>query len=235
MTKIRALVVDDEPIPRRILSSMISQVDWMELVGQADRGKLAIDVINAREPDVVFLDVRLPDLSGLDVMEKATHRPDVVFTTAYDEYAIQALHLGALDYLVKPFGHTRFLEAAERVRGRVAANTSVPRWPARLYVRDRGIVVPVAVDRLERIEAQGDYCLLFADGHQFLVQRSLGEIERLLDPERFVRVHRSHIINLDQVKGFRPFDARRYIVAMRGGFELTASIAGTRLLRALVL
>jgi two-component system LytT family response regulator len=232
--KLRALVVDDEPVPRRMLCAMVSRVEWMELAGEADRGAVAIDAINAREPDVVFLDIRLPDLSGFDVIEQASHRPDVVFTTAYDEYAIQALQLGALDYLVKPFGQNRFLEAAERVRSRVAAHNTKQRWPTRVYVRDRGIVVPVAIDRLERVDAQGDYSALYAGGQTLLVQRTLGEMEAVLDPQRFVRVHRSHLINLDHVTSFRPFDGRRYVVVMRSGAEITASVAGTRLLRALV-
>jgi two-component system, LytTR family, response regulator len=232
--KLRALVVDDEPVPRRLLCAMVSRVEWMELAGEADRGAVAIDAINAREPDVVFLDIRLPDLSGFEVIEQASHRPDVVFTTAFDQYAIQALQLGALDYLVKPFGQNRFLEAAERVRSRVAANNTKQRWPARIYVRDRGIVVPVAIDRLERVDAQGDYSVLSAGGQTLLVQRTLGEMEAVLDPQRFVRVHRSHLINLDHVTSFRPFDGRRYVVVMRSGVEITASVAGTRLLRALV-
>lgn len=233
--KLRALVVDDEPVPRRLLCAMVADVEWMELVGEADRGSVAIDAINAREPDVVFLDIRMPDLSGFEVIERVAHRPDVVFTTAHDEYAIQALQLGALDYLVKPFGPNRFLEAAERVRKRVSTAPAQQAWPQRLYVRDRGIVVPVATDRIERIEAQGDYSLLCAGPSALLVQRPLGELESLLDPQRFLRVHRSHIVNLDLVASFRPFDARRYVVVMRSGFEITASTAGTRLLRSLVL
>jgi len=241
--KIRALVVEDEPVPRRLLCGMVAQVEWMELIGEADRGSAAAAAIDAREPDVVFMDIRLPDVSGFDVIERAAHRPDVIFTTAHDEYVIRALQLGAVDYLVKPFGQTRFLEAAERVRARLlvpeAARERVAnarrRSPNRIYVRDRGIVVPVALDRLERIEAQGDYSLLCAGGQTLLVQLALGTIEPLLDVQRFVRVHRSHIINLDLVTSFRPFDARRYCVVMRSGFEITASIAGTRLLRSLVL
>lgn len=233
--KIRALVVDDEPVPRRLLCSMVAQVDWMELAGEADRGSAAIEAINGREPDVVFLDIRMPDLSGFEVIERAAHRPDVIFTTAYDAYAIQALQLGALDYLVKPFGQLRFLEAAERVRTRIAAPDPKQRWPHRIYVRDRGIVVPVAVERIERVEAQGDYSLLVCPGSRpLLVQRPLGELEAMLDPERFLRVHRSHLVHLDHVASFRPFDGRRYVVTMRSGFEITASAAGTRLLRALV-
>lgn len=233
--KIRAFIVDDESGPRRILAAMISRIDWMEFAGEAGRGRQAIDAINAREPDVVFLDIRLPDLSGFDLLENVVHRPDVVFTTAHDEYAIRALQLGAVDYLVKPFGQHRFLEAAERIRSRIATNSSArQRWPARIYVRDRGIVVPVAIDRLERIEAQGDYSAFWVGSQTLLVQRPLGEVAPLLDPQRFLRVHRSHIINLDHVTSFRPFDARRYVVQMRSGFEITASVAGTRLLRALV-
>src|SRR5688500_11035921 len=243
--KARTLVVDDEPIARRLLCAMVTGIEWMELIGHADRGATAARIIDEQEPDLVFLDIKLPDASGIEVAETAHHRPEFVFTTAHDEFAIRALQLGAVDYLVKPFGRNRFREASERAKARlahaVASSGSAPaREPhrsgalTRLYVRDRGLVVPVLMQRVERIEAQGDYSLLCTDSRQLLALIGIGELEPMLDPSRFVRVHRSHIVNLDYVAAFRPFDARRFVVMLKGGFEVTASAAGSRMLRPLI-
>jgi two-component system, LytTR family, response regulator len=244
---LRTLVVDDEPIPRRLLCSMISTVDGLELIGEAKNGQAAVDMIDAHEPDLVFLDVKLPDFSGIEVLERSAFRPEVVFTTAYDEYAIRALQLGALDYLLKPFGRTRFLEAIQRVRERIASSvrdrdtSDESRVPARqrpakrIYVRDRDSMIPVTLDRVERIEAQGDQSALRIQNRMLVAQLGLGELEPLLDPERFVRVHRSHIVNLDHVAALRPYDERRLAVVMKDGFQVVASRSGTRLLRGRIL
>ena len=245
--RLRTLVVDDEPVACRLLCSLVADVEWMELIGHSDRGALATRIIEEQEPDVVFLDIKLPDISGIEIAEAVHHRPHVVFTTAHDEYAIRALQLGAVDYLVKPFGRRRFVEAAERVRqrvdradngapgGRDATHASVREPAKRVYVRDRGVVIPVLLERVDRIEAQGDYCLLCTGGRELLALVGIGKLEPMLDPHRFVRVHRSHIVNLDFVAAFRPFDARRYVVVMKNGLEITASAGGTRTLRGLIL
>jgi two-component system LytT family response regulator len=242
---VRTLVVDDEPIARRFLCSMVAGVEWMELVGRADCGFTAARLIDEQEPDLVLLDIKLPDISGIELAEAARHRPEFVFTTAYDEFAIRALQLGAVDYLVKPFGSGRFHEAADRVKARLdrhdnrrstipQGETSPPRIGTRIYVRDRGLIVPVLLQRIERIEAEGDYCLLCVDSQRLLAPIGMGELESMLDPNRFVRVHRSHIVNLDFVLAFRPLDARRFSVVMKSGVELTASGAGSRTLRELI-
>jgi two-component system, LytTR family, response regulator len=242
---VRTLVVDDEPIARRFLCSMVATVEWMELVGKADCGSTAARLIDEQEPDLVLLDIRLPDVSGIELAEAARHRAEFVFTTAYDEFAIRALQLGAVDYLIKPFGSTRFREAADRVKAKLdrddtgrngiaRADTHPSRTVTRIYVRDRGLIVPVLLQRVERIEAQGDYSLLCTESRRLLALTGIGELESMLDPDRFIRVHRSHIVNLDFVVAFRPLDARRLAVMMKSGVELAASGAGSRTLRGLI-
>jgi two-component system LytT family response regulator len=247
---VRTLIVDDEPLARRFLCSMVAGVEWLELVGTADCGTTAARLIDEQEPDLVLLDIRLPDISGIELAEAALHRPEFVFTTAYDEFAIRALQLGAVDYLVKPFGAIRFREAADRVRTKIdrekidregksrarltPGGTRSSHSMTRIYVRDRGLIVPVLLQRVERIEAQGDYCLLCTETRRLLALIGIGELEASLDPDRFVRIHRSHIVNLDFVVAFRPLDARRFGVSMKSGVELTASGAGSRTLRALI-
>lgn len=239
--RLRTLVVDDEAIPRRRLCSMVAGVDWLELIGTVPSGAAAAAMIDGHEPDLVFLDIKLPDISGLDVIQRTAHRPHVVFTTAYDEYAIRALQLGALDYLLKPFGRRRFLQAARRVRQRLAdapGPGAEPRRPPshpalsrRILVRDRDDVIPVAIDQVQRVAADGDSSALHVQSQRLLAPVTLGELEAVLDPQRFLRVHRSHIVNLDWVASFRPYDARRFLVVMRDGFTLIASRAGTQLLK----
>jgi two-component system LytT family response regulator len=238
---LRTIVIDDEPIPRRFLRTLVGDVDWLELVGDAADGATALAMIETHEPDLLFLDVRLPDLSGIEVLERCGQRPAVVFTTAHDQYAIRALQLGAVDYLLKPFGRQQFLDSIARVRQRLAEHVAPaaesPRPPAprsRIYVRSGEVMLPVALESVERIEARGDCSILIESGRRHIAGIGLGEIEPLLDPQRFVRVHRSHIVNLDSIAALRPFDARRFQVVMKDGFQLTASRNGTRLLRELV-
>jgi two-component system, LytTR family, response regulator len=251
---IRALVIEDEPLARRQLRELATGVPWLSCVGEVGDGAAAVRAIDELRPDLVFLDIRMPELSGLEVLERTEHEPAVIFTTAFDQYAVAAFELGALDYLLKPFGRERFLAAVERARrtlgaarpdegdsdsstlarARAALGTSA--GPAeRIFVRDHGRIVPIPVRDIERLEAEDDYVAVHARGRRFLVYLPLGEFERRLDPERFLRVHRSHVVNLDFVTALVPFDAARLQVEMRDGTKLMASRARSRELRHLAI
>ena len=248
----RVLVVEDEPLARAKLRALVDELPWAECVGEAADGRAALAMLDALRPDVVFLDIELPELSGLEVLARATHQPAVVFTTAYDRYAVSAFELAAVDYLLKPFGRERFQAAAERARRAAvpAADDEPP--PAerarralaelgaggpltRLLVRDRGRITPIAVRDVERLEAEDDYVALHAHGRRHLVYLPLNEFEQRLDPAQFVRVHRSHIVNLDFVRHLVPFDAGRLQVEMRDGTRVLASRARSKALRELAL
>ena len=243
MTRLRALIVEDEPLARQQLGALIEEVPWLQCIGEAANGKVAVQMIDELEPDLVFLDIRMPELSGLEVLERITHEPGIIFTTAFDEHAVSAFELGALDYLLKPFGRERFGAALERarralevstddpVRDRVAAALKSDEPVQRVFVRDRGRIVPIPVAEIERLEAEDDYVALFARARRFLVQVALGDLERRLDPARFLRVHRSHIVNLDHVSALVPYDATRLQIEMRDGTKLMASRTRSRELR----
>lgn len=245
---VRALIAEDEPLARRTLREFVSEVEWLELVGEAEDGRVAVRLINKLEPDLVFLDVRMPELSGLDVLERIDHRPAVVFTTAFDHYAVTAFELEAIDYLVKPFGRKRFHTTLERVRQRLhepgtddeepvadRARAALSNGPVRrLFARKGGTIVPFAVESVVRVEAGENYLVVYAAGEKYLLSASLGDLERRLDPERFRRIHRSHIINLDHVKEITPYDDRRLAVTMRDGSSVVASRSGSQGLRELV-
>ena len=246
----RVLIVEDEPLARGKLRALVDALPWATCVGEAADGRTALEQLDALRPDLVFLDIELPEMNGLDVLARARHAPAVVFTTAYDRYAVSAFELAAVDYLLKPFGRERFLAAAERARKALAAvaddeppaaerarralaETAGPL--TRLLVRDRGRITPIAVRDIERLEAEDDYVALHAHGRRHLVYLPLGEFEARLDPAQFVRVHRSHIVNLDFVKHLVPFDAGRLQVEMRDGARILASRARSKALRELAL
>jgi two-component system LytT family response regulator len=245
MTRVvTAFVVEDEPLARRRLRDLSRTVPWLEVVGEASNSVDAVTAIDKLRPDAVFLDVRLARGSGLDVLAGIAHRPAVVFTTAFDKYAVTAFELGAVDYLLKPFGRERFARAAERLRAalvRATDGSSVDRarelmqGPAvsRLFVRDAGRIVPLRVSSIERVQAADDFVLVFAGTRQFLLAVTLSDLAARLDPETFLRVHRSHLINLDHVAACVPRDDSRFDITMRSGATITASRQRSRIVRTL--
>jgi two-component system LytT family response regulator len=240
---LRVLIADDEPPARQQLLDLLGEVSWVRCVGAAADGAAAVADVERLRPDVLFLDIEMPVLSGLAVLERVQHRPAVVFTTAYDRYAVAAFELAALDYLLKPFGRERLRAALDRARLAVAersalsilerARDAAPRStpPKRFFVRDSGRIVPIAVRDIQRVEARDDYVDVVAGGRSYLVHLPLAEFERRLDPSRFARIHRSRIVNLDHVVGFTPYDASRLQVEMKDGTRLVASRQRSRALR----
>jgi two-component system LytT family response regulator len=255
MSRIRALIVDDEPLARRTLREILADVPWLECVGEADTGTRAVEMIDALTPDLVLLDIEMPELTGIQVLDRIAHEPAVIFTTAYDRYAVSAFELEALDYLLKPFGRERCLAALERARRALPAagraNGSPATTPSlaerarsvmadsgpltRLFVRDRDRIVPVAASEIERLEAADDYVEVHTRTRSYLVYLTLNDFERRLDPERFIRVHRAHIVNLDCVKQLVPFDGSRMQVEMRDGTKILASRTRSKELRQLAI
>jgi len=242
--EIRALVVEDEPHARQSLREYAADVPWLRLVGEAADGTGALEAIDRLAPDLVFLDVRLPELSGLEVLARISHRPEVVFTTAYDRFALEAFELGALDYLLKPFGRQRFVAALERVRERMGGARVPPieralgafETPARrLFARTREAIVPIAVETIVRLQARDDYVEVSTTSGRHLLHVTLSGLLAKLDPERFRQVHRSHAVNLDFVDSLRSFDDRRLSLRLRDGTEIVASRAASEELRRLVL
>jgi two-component system LytT family response regulator len=240
------LVVDDEPPARRTLRDFLAGVDWIEEVREAGDGAAAVKAIDGWQPDLVFLDVVMPGATGLEVLGRIAHRPHVIFTTAFDQHALTAFELGALDYILKPFGRDRLGAALERARvvlatdpaaavERARAALAGPTPPARVFVRDGARIVALDLAEVELVEADDDYATFHHRGRRYLVRLRLQDLEARLDPRRFVRVHRSHIVNLDFVAACEPFDAWRLQVVLTTGRRIVASRAGTRLLKALVL
>lgn len=236
---VRALVCDDEPLARRAMQEYLADVDWIEVEATASDGREALRLIHKIEPDLVFLDVRMPGMSGVQVLEALEHRPAVVFTTAHDEYAISAFEHGAVDYLVKPFGRDRLIRTLDRVRVRLLGEAGGPAaegaetrsYTNRLFARRRGATVPVLVDAIRHVEAVDGGVVIHADGERLELDASLGEVEQRLDPTDFVRVHRAHVINLAHVSAIQRYDERRLMVRLDDGTKIIASRGGSQALR----
>ncbi|MGZ6058100.1 MAG: LytR/AlgR family response regulator transcription factor [Myxococcaceae bacterium] len=240
--RIRALVVDDEPLARARLKELIAELAWLEQVGEAASGAEAIAALDRLRPDLVFLDIQLPGISGLEVLRTTRHTPAIVFTTAHDRFAVTAFELGALDYILKPFGRERFGQAMQRAKpvlearlGGGAAERArdvLAEGPLlRLFVRDGGRIVPLPLTAVERIQACDDVVLVHAGERVYRLNVPLADLERRLDPRVFVRIHRSHLVNLEHVASLEPLDDSRLEVQLRSGLRLMASRQRSRALR----
>ena len=255
--RIAVLVVDDEPVARAGLQQLLAEIDWLECIGEADNGEAAVQAIDTLRPDLVLLDIQMPGLSGLEVLGRIRHQPMVVFTTAYAQHAVTAFELGALDYLLKPFGEERLHAALERVRALLGEprpsafdrfSEAMAHAPMqRLFVRTGRSIVPLPVREIAWFEAVGDYIAAHigaaahignahigaaqGGGAQHVLHLSLAQLEMRLDPQRFVRIHRTHIVNLDHVAAFRRELNGHVVAELKDGTCLAVSRTKARELR----
>lgn len=239
---LQALIADDEPLARRLLAEYLQAHADITVVAEADNGLAAARAITELKPDLVFLDIQMPKLTGLEVLELTGRRDGVVFTTAHDQHALRAFELHAVDYLLKPFAQDRFdaaLARARRLLGQPApgldqlVSPTAPRI-ARVLVRDHdsaGGLQVLLVDDIAYIEAQADNVAFHAHGREHLKAQRISELEAQLDPVRFVRVHRSFIINLAQLQGLERTDSDAYIARMKNGKRIPVSRSGYDKLR----
>jgi two-component system, LytTR family, response regulator len=243
---IRAVIVEDEPLARQTINDFVAGEKWLKIVGETSDGDQAVSMIDELKPDLVFLDVRIPGLTGLEVLQRVHHDPEVVFTTAHSDHAITAFELEAVDYILKPFGRRRFRQALDRVQRRLIGNAQTsgeqPRAPrdnstgylTRLFVRDaRARIIQVRVAEVTRLLGADDYVELFAHNTSYLARLTLNQFEERLDPKRFRRIHRSAIVNLDHLVSCREVD-RRLAVKLSDGSEVVASRSGSQSLRELL-
>jgi two-component system LytT family response regulator len=238
---VRAVIVDDEPLARERLRSLLSERPGYELVAECPDGEAAVAVVGRECPDLVFLDVEMPGLDGFGVLEALgpDAPPHVIFVTAYDRYAVRAFDVRALDYLLKPIQRPRFDEALARLEARRERGGTPEEWaaiqdllrelrarrgyPSRLVVRSGARVAFVPTGEVEWIEADGNYARIHAGGRDYLLRDTMKALEARLDPDRFVRIHRSAIVNLDRIATVEPYFHGEYVVTLTGGRRLTAT------------
>jgi two-component system LytT family response regulator len=243
MTTRTVFIAEDEPLAREVLRDAIYAHTGLRLVGEAADGASALAQINQIRPDVVFMDIQMPEMTGLEVLRRLTCAPHIVFTTAYDQYAVTAFELNAVDYLLKPFTRARFDAAVARLLEPVrpapevvgeALTQAVQRTQGRLeriLVRDRGRIFPLALNDIEYLKADSKYTAIIARGQTFLVRIGISELEAQLDPARFIRIHRSALVNLDFVDSMKADDQSQLLIQMRDGTSLMASREASKVLR----
>lgn len=226
-TKIRTLIVDDEPLARSNIAVLLRRDPEIEIVGECGSGVEALTAIPKARPDLVFLDVQMPECDGFDVLEMLGNDLPVavVFVTAYDQYALQAFEAGALDYILKPFDNARFDLALARAKQRIARSkdTTPPGKPERLAIKSVGQVLFVKLSEIDWIEAADYYACLHVGPKTHLLRRSMSELEKELDPAVFARIHRSTIVNMDRVRGLRSGEDGEYEVLLESGTRLRLS------------
>jgi two-component system LytT family response regulator len=241
----RTLIVDDEVPARERLKRLLTDVEGVDLVGEAEDGIQAVEMIEADKPDLVFLDIQMPGLDGFGVIEALEDPPLIIFVTAYDQYAIQAFEVNALDYLLKPFTRQRLEKAVRRARQELADEEDVAarlgplleslaaqgRYLARLAVRARDRIRVLDVSEVDWIGVEGERVTVYVGDEVYSVRRTLGELEARLDPARFFRAHRSAIVNLDRVAEVIPWFKGSHKLRLATGVEVELSRAQARALR----
>ena len=222
---IRALIVDDEPLARERIRMLLTDEPQIEIVAESANGTEALRDIQRLTPDLVFLDVQMPELTGFEVLYRLeqTRMPVIIFVTAYDQYALKAFEAGALDYLLKPFDNARFVHALSRAKERVLQNKKSPAKTDRFMIKSTGQISFVKIAEIDWIEAADYYACLHVGAKSHLLRRRMSELERELDGETFCRVHRSSIVNLNRVRGLEMNAEGDFEVVLDGGRKLRLS------------
>jgi two-component system LytT family response regulator len=237
MEKIRVLIVDDEPLAREGIRMRLAQEPDIEVIGECSNGRRAVTVIERDSPDLVFLDIQMPRLDGFGVIAAigARRMPQVIFVTAYDEHALRAFEVHALDYLLKPIDGARFLEALARARSRIRGNelqeqlhallASIKfeeKYLTRLSIKTGGRILFLSAEEIDWIEAADNYVLVHAGSDSHLLHTTMNSLEERLDPGAFLRIHRSTIVNLQRIKEMHPMFHGEYRIILKDGTELAS-------------
>ncbi len=243
---ISAVVVDDETLAREVLREHLALHPEISVVGECSNGFDAVKVITETKPDLVFLDIQMPKLNGFEVLELVEHAPAVVFVTAFDQYALKAFEVHAVDYLLKPFSRERFEEALRHVEDRLhhskplpvreiaAAAQSADVPLERILVREGSKVHVIPAEKVDYIEAQDDYVAIRTEGKNLLKQHRLSDLETSMDQHRFVRIHRKYILNIDRLARIELYAKDSRVAILKDGTKLLVSRAGYEKLKKLL-
>ena len=240
-TRIRALVIDDEPLARDMIREMLESDPHVEIIAECANGREAVAAIKSLSPDLIFLDIQMPELGGFEVLESldSGSAPYVIFATAYDQYAVRAFEVHAFDYLLKPFDQERFDVAWQRARKQIELDRSGqrdqhilelleelkagPRYLERLVIKTGGRVFFLNVEDVHCIEAEGNYVRVYDSGKHYLLRETISGLEEQLDPKQFLRIHRSAIVKIDKIKELQPWFHGEYRIILTNGKQLTLS------------
>ena len=229
------LIIDDEKLARELLHEYLEGFPQIEIIGECAKGNEAVEKINKQKPDLIFLDVQMPGMNGFDVLEEIDHEPYIIFTTAYDQYAIKAFEKNAVDYLLKPLDEERFRLAVNRALKRKTAElgnleellrsikSDNRNFESHIFVQKSEKLFNLPVEEIVYLEASGDYTVITTKNDQFVSSSGIGKLEEIMDPETFIRVHRSTIINLNYLKEIERHFNGGMVVKMQSGKSFPVS------------
>ena len=244
MNKLRTVIIEDEAPARELVKAYIKTNEHIELIAECQDGFAGVKTINETKPDLIFLDIQMPKLTGFEMIELLDEVPEIIFTTAYDQFAIKAFELSAVDYLMKPFSRERFNEAVEKVLVRLQSRAEVSEKARiknknieiftelkkdsieqveRLFVKTGTKIDVVPVETVIKIEAQDDYVEIHTADKKYLKNDTMNYLERVLPPKTFTRVHRSHIINLNHINKIEKYGKESYVVILKDGSTVNVS------------
>ncbi len=244
MNPINAIIVEDEELARELIRNYLGTRNDIKIIAECENGFEGIKAINDLDPDLVFLDIQMPKLNGFEMMEVADRKPEVIFTTAFNQYAIKAFELNAVDYLLKPYSKARLHEAVEKAIGRIQARKGENRRKIeqmvhepltekleRVVVKTGSKIKVIPMEKVNYLEAQDDYVMLYTDTSKHLKQGTMKFFETHLDPDTFIRVHRSYIVKIDQVVQLEPYAKDSYIAKLKDGTTIRVSKNGMKSLK----
>ena len=248
MSIISTIIVEDEKLARDLIRTYLNDFPNVELIGEYDNGFDGLKAINELKPDAIFLDVQMPKLTGFELLEILEHHPEVIFTTAYDQFAIRAFEQNAVDYLLKPFSSNRFGEAIRKLESRIQTRsesnhteTGIDRIRKhladseeklhRVVMKKSGKIHVISTGDINFLEAQDDYVMIYTDEGKYLKQQTMKYFENHLDPQQFVRVHRSYIANITCIERIEPYEKANYILILKDGNKVPVSRSGMQILK----
>ena len=248
MSIIKTIIVEDEKPARDLIRAYLENFPIVEVIGEYDNGFDGLKAINELKPEAIFLDVQMPKLTGFEMLEVLEHHPEVIFTTAYDQYAIRAFEQNAVDYLLKPFSLERFSEAIGKLESRFDAShdskdaisgiEKIRKHLAesdeklhRVVIKKSGRIHVISADDINFLEAQDDYVMIYTDEGKYLKQQTMKYFEKHLDPQQFVRVHRSYIANITCIERIEPYEKSNFILILKDGNKVPVSRSGMQVLK----
>lgn len=245
MENIRILIIDDETPARELIKHYLQEVEFIEVIGECADGFTGLKTISAMKPDLIFLDIQMPRLTGIELVEVLTEKPEIIFTTAYDQFAIRAFELNAVDYLMKPFQKRRFLDAVKKAIDKIrsgngnkeSASQLLSKSPKptssvnRVVVRKGNAINLIPVEQIRYVEAQDDYVMIYHSAGKALKQQTMKFYEENLPKTDFVRIHRSYIVNVVEINRIEPYGKDTHIAILHSGDKLPVSRSGYKQLK----
>jgi len=243
--KLKAIIIDDEKLARDLIRNYLSQYDTIEIIDECENGFEGIKSINENNPDLIFLDIQMPKLNGFEMLELIEENYNIIFTTAYDQYALKAFDVNAIDYLLKPFSRDRFKEAVNKVIDKInnsenqIVKTSLPELIStdeklkRIVVKKNNKIVIISVDKIKYLKAEDDYVNIITSEGSFLKQNRMKYYEEHL-PDSFIRVHRSYIANLNEIKEISLLEKDSHVIILKSGEKLPVSKSGYKKLKEII-